>query len=204
MTVPHFVLVEVNSLRESRTLALETLKLHAPYVKVDRRRPLEYRGAIPYGSEEFDKALASARLMQRTSLMNCATVLCGIFGHANPEEFERTYHDNPDAFKETFAQAFQFMGMCAAEMLIKRRHQPALAGEHWTPTDFDVEGFMDGLTEVGVFQDLLEGNYCPDSYFYNPYARSAIIPEDKFFKDLGDYAASRNTKIALVPVSLAD
>lgn len=202
MTIPHFVLVEVDSLRGARKLALEALAQQVNYVDVDKRVPPGYSSALLYGTPEFGQALVTVRMMQRNSLMNCATVLCNIFGAQDAEALERSYHEDPDAFKASIAKAFQYMGLCAAEALIRKRHPPATKGENWTPIEFDAEAFLNGLTEVGVFQDLLEGNYCPDSYFYNPYAKSALIPNDSFFDELAKYSKGRNKKIALVPLML--
>lgn len=204
MTTPHFILVAVENLRQARALALEALRQRASGLVVDKRVPAGYRSALPIGSTDFDNALATARLLQRESLMNCATMLSGIFGGDSGEAFERTYHCDPEGFKASLGRVFQAMGFCAAETLVRQRHTLAAAGDSWIPLDFDEEGFMDGLAEVRRFQDLLAGQYCADSYFYNPYARSARVPSAGYFEELSAYLTKTGRKLALVPVMVTE
>lgn len=204
MTTPHFILVAVENLRQARALALEAMRQRATHLVVDKRVPAGYRSAIPQSSSEFTKGLATARLLQRESLLNCATMLSGIFGAESGETFERAYHSNPDAFKASMGKVFQAMGLCAAETLVRQRHTHEGAGEQWTPLDFDEGGFMDGLTEVGRFQDLLAGRYCADSYFYNPYARSARVPAASYLDALSAHVAQFGKKLALVPLMVTE
>lgn len=202
MSMPHFILVAVENLRQARSLAMTALGSRSAQLRVLKRVPEGYRSALPFGTTEFEKGLATARLMQRESLLSCATMLEGIFGDRPAQQFEASFHTDPEVFKTTLAKAFQFMGLCAAETLVRQRHSLAAVGEFWTPTEFDSEGFMDGLAEVRRLHDLLAGQYCEDSYFYNPYARSAHVPNADYLQSLSQYLFERGKKLALVPVTV--
>lgn len=200
MKITHFVLVHAPSLRNARSLALKALEVHGHAVTIaDRRIPAGHDSAYAIGSQGFSNALQEARMMQGASLLSVYTVLANTYGRATPKEFEEKYLHNPDEFKKVFANAFSFMGQCAADVLLDRRCPEAVPGEDWTRGDFNYDGFLAGLDTMCQLKKFLRGDYFVQSYFFNSIAGTAHIPNDQAIAAL---TSVKGGVLALVPVTI--
>lgn len=200
MRITHFVLVHAPTLRSARALALTALEQRTHSVTIaDRRIPSGHKSAYAIGTPGFHNALQEAKMMQAASLLSVYTVLANTYGRATPKEFEQKYLHNPDEFKQVFANAFRFMGECAADVLLDRRCPQAVAGEDWTRGDFNHDGFLAGLDTMCELKKFLRGDYFVQSYFFNSIAGTAHILSDAAITAL---TAVKGGVLALVPVTI--
>lgn len=203
MNFVHQILVAVPSLKKARAEAFAQLSRFKHEVAIaDKRIPAGKAGATTYGTAEFFHSLQTVRMLQASSLQNVYTMLASIFGLATAKDFEELYLNQPNDFKRVLADAFRFMGECAADALLDRRVPKAIPGEDWKRGDFDSEGFQHGLEEMCKLKKLLAGDYFKESYFLNSLTGSGFVAEDEELQELALQAKENGLMLALVPVSI--
>lgn len=198
----HFILTTAATGKEARNKALLALSLKNA-VPFYRGVPAKHKAAYVHDSTGFHQCIFSARLMQAASLLNANTMLNGIFGpDTSAEHFERLYATNPQEYKAALTRAFTFMGACVADWMLDQRQPRATPGEDWTRGDFDLDGLLGGMAEVGDLKKLMANEYFQNSYFLDADADSAAIPSDIELQKRHEAAGAQGAHLMVVPVAL--